>query len=388
VNRKLIFFGIALCFALLFVLGGCSTGKVSAKQDTDTAPPVAQVEPDMDPTNFKVDNPAAFPIVTAGSHFAAPELPVTGVTSPDVSKQHPVISTATGRVIEIDARVGDEVHKDQLLFKVKSSDIAGAFSDYRKAVVAEGLAKKQLDRAHTLLADGAIPASQLEVYQSAEDSAQVDVQTTKSHLEVLGVPDPEHPSDIVEVRAPVSGVITDQEITTGAAVNSYSPSNAATGQYPLTISDLSDVWVLCDVYENNLSAVHMDEYADVRLNAYPDRILKARISNIGQILDPNLHTAKVRLELQNPGIIRLGMFATATFHGEQAMNHAAVPASAILHLHDHEYVYTPAADNHFKRLEVVSGPNLPDNMQEVVSGIKPGDRVVSNALVLQSTVEQ
>jgi membrane fusion protein, heavy metal efflux system len=165
-NRKvLLFFGSVLCLASGFGLTGCNTGKVSAKQDSDTAPPPAQVEADMDPGNFKVDNPAGFPLVTAGSHVAAPELNVTGVTSPDVSKQVPVISTATGRIIEIDARVGDEVRKDQLLFKVKSTDIAGAFSDYRKAMMMEQLMKKQLDRSEILLKDGAIPTSQLEIAQ-------------------------------------------------------------------------------------------------------------------------------------------------------------------------------------------------------------------------------
>jgi cobalt-zinc-cadmium efflux system membrane fusion protein len=386
-NRTILFVE-TLCLASGLFLAGCGSTAKTEAASADTGPPAATVEPDMDASNFKVDHPDQFPVVTAGSHVAAPELNVTGVTSPDVSKQVPVISTATGRVTEIDARVGDEVKKDQLLFKVKSTDIAGAFSDYRHAVQNEQLMKKQLDRAQILLKDGAIPTSALEVAQTAEDGAQVDLQTTMSHLQVLGVSDPEHPVDIIEVRAPVSGVITDQEITSGAAVNSFSPSNATTGQYPFTISDLSDVWILCDVYENNLAQVHMDDYADVRLNAYPDRVLKGRISNIGQILDPNLHTAKIRLELKNPGIIRLGMFVTATFHGDQAVNHATVPSTAILHLHDRDWVYTPGADNHFKRLEVVAGTMLPNNMQEVVSGIKPGERVVSNALVLQSTVEQ
>jgi cobalt-zinc-cadmium efflux system membrane fusion protein len=385
-NRKIVLGEAVLCLAFYFVLAGCGA-KVNATGG-DTAPPAAQVEPDMDPSNFKLDHPDQFPVVTAGSHVAADSLDVTGVTSPDVSRQVPVISTATGRVTEIDARVGDEVKKDQILFKVKSTDIAGAFSDYRHAVQNEQLMKKQLDRAQILLKDGAIPTSQLEIAQTAEDGAQVDLQTTMSHLQVLGVSDPEHPVDIIEVHAPVSGVITDQEITNGAAVQSFSPSNATTGAYPFTISDMSDVWVVCDVYENKLAQVHMDEYADVRLNAYPDRILKARISNIGQILDPNLHTAKVRLEIKNPGIIRLGMFITATFHGDQMQSHATVPSSAILHLHDRDWVYTPSADSHVKRLEVVAGDNLPNNMQEVISGIKPGDKVISNALVLQSTVEQ
>jgi cobalt-zinc-cadmium efflux system membrane fusion protein len=384
-NRKILFLEACVCLAVSLLLAGCSSKTVAAG---DTAPPAAQVEPDMDASNFKVDHPEQFPVVTAGSHMATPELTATANTSPDTSRQRPVISTATGRVIEVDARVGDEVRADQLLFKVKSSDIAGAFSNYRHAVQNEQLMKKQLVRAQDLIKDGAIPQSQLEVAQTAEDGAQVDVQTTLSNLQTLGIANPANYSDIVEIRAPVSGVITDQQITNGAAVQAFAPANAVTGLYPFTISDVSKVWVVCDVYENTLAQVHMDEYADVHLNAYPDRVFKGRISNIGQILDPTLHTAKVRIELDNPGIIRLGMFATATFHGDQGAMRAMVPDTAILRLHDRDWVYTPAPDNHFKRLEVVEGTSLPNGMREVVSGIKPGDKVVSNALVLQSTVEQ
>ncbi len=383
-NRKILFceiaFGATLILVSSFLLAGC--GKTEAKADSgDTAPPLAQVEPDMDASNFKVDHPEQFPLVAAGSHAGSSELNATGVVSPDVSRQVGVASTATGRVIEIKARIGDEVHKDQLLFTVRSNDIAGAFSDYRHAVVAEQLAKNQLTRNKTLLDDGAIPKSQLEIAQSTEDAAQVDLETARTRLRVLGS-DPDHLTDIVEIHAPASGVITDQQITNASAVQAFATP------YPFTISDLSNIWIVCDVFENNLAQVHMDEYADVRLNAYPDRPLKGRISNIGQILDPNLHTAKVRLELPNPGIMRLGMFVTAAFHGDTTGNRATVPSSAILHLHDRDFVYTPGPNNHFKRIEVTAGAMLPNNMQEVVSGIKPGQQVVSNALVLQSTVEQ
>jgi cobalt-zinc-cadmium efflux system membrane fusion protein len=116
--------------------------------------------------------------------------------------------------------------------------------------------------------------------------------------------------------------------------------------------------------------------------------LKGRIDNILPILDPSIRTAKVRLEVPNPGMIRVGMFVTATFYGKQPETRAGVPATAILHLHDRDWVYTPIGAGHFKRLEVVAGKMLPSNMQEVISGIKPGDQVVSNALVLQYTVEQ
>ena len=161
------------------------------------------------------------------------------------------------------------------------------------------------------------------------------------------------------------------------------------GPSPFTISDLSYVWIVCDVYENDLDAVHVGEYADVRLNAYPDKTFKAKIDNILPILDPTIRTAKVRLEIANPGnLMRIGMFASATFYGKQAETHAAVPSTAILHLHDREWVYTPISEGHFKRVEVVAGNTLADKQQEIISGIKPGDKVVSNALDLQNTVEQ
>jgi cobalt-zinc-cadmium efflux system membrane fusion protein len=380
---RAIFLNITVCGTLILLLGGCDERKVSAQADlvAKTAPPPAVVEPDVDASNFKVDHPDQFPLATAGEYRAAPELNATGVVGPDVSRQVPVPSLASGRVVEIDARLGDEVKKGQLLFKVRSTDIAGAYSDYRKAVKNEQLAKIQLDRAKLLYENGAVAKSALEVAQNAEDNAQVDLETTTEHLRLLGS-DPDHPTGIVEVYAPVSGVITDQQITNSAGVQALAAPN------PFTISDLSHVWIICDVYENDLSQVHIGEYADIHLNAYPNRVLRGRISNIGPIMDPNIRTAKVRLEVGNPGLIRLGMFVTATFHGLQAETHAMVPATAILHLHDRDWVYTPVENGRFRRLEVVAGNTLPGNMQEVVSGLQPGTQVVSNALVLQSTVEQ
>jgi cobalt-zinc-cadmium efflux system membrane fusion protein len=335
----------------------------------------------MDANNFMVDHPDRFPVTAAGEYVASPELKVTGVVSPDVSRQVPVPSLASGRVVEIDARLGDEIKQGQLLFKVRSTDIAGAFSDYQKAVRNEHLTQIQLDRAKVLYDGGAIPRSNLEVAQNAEDNAKVDLETTTEHLRLLGS-DPAHPTGIVSVYALVSGVITDQQITNSSGVQALSAPN------PFTISDVSHVWIVCDVYENDLAQVRLGEYADIRLNAFPDRALRGRIGNIGQILDPNLRTAKVRLELANPGLMRFGMFVTATFHGEGKERHATVPADAVVHLHDRDWVYTPLGGGRFRRVEVVGGIMLPGNLQEIVSGIQPGVQVVANALVLQNTVEQ
>jgi len=178
-------------------------------------------------------------------------------------------------------------------------------------------------------------------------------------------------------------VITDQQVTASAGVKTLDNSPNL-----FTISDLSKVWIICDVYENDMSFVRVGEYADVHLAAYPNIVLKARIANISPTLDPNIRTEKVRLEVDNSGLLRFGMFVSATFHGSQTQLRATVPATAILHLHDRDWVYAPAGDKTFRRMEVVSGNMLPGGLQEVVSGIQPGQQVVSNALVLQATVEQ
>jgi cobalt-zinc-cadmium efflux system membrane fusion protein len=334
----------------------------------------------MDINNVKVDHPEQFPTTTAGEYVSATELNVTGVVSPDVSRQVPVISLGSGRVTEIDARLGDTVQKGQLLFKLRSTDIAGAFSDYRQAVANEKLTKIQLDRAKLLFDTGAYPRSTLETAQNAEDDAIVVLETTEEHLHQLGA-DPAHPEGTVAIYSPANGVITDQEITLSAGVQALTPPN------PFTISDLSHVWIICDVYENDMGQVHINEYADIRLNAYPDRVLKARISNILPVLDPNIRTAKVRLEVENPGLMRLGMFVTATFHGAQPEKHATVPSTAVLHLHDREWVYSPE-NGRFRRYEVVSGNMLPGGKQEIISGIRHGQQVVTNALLLQDTAER
>jgi membrane fusion protein, heavy metal efflux system len=369
---------VLLCAALTLMGASCSSGKANPQQE---APPPTAVESELDANNFKIDHPERFPLVTAVPHLAAPALNVTGVVQPDITRAVPVVSLAAGRVVELKARLGDDVKKGQLLMRVQSNDVAGAYQNYLKAVSNERLSKVQLDRAQLLFDKGAVAKSALEQAQNAEDGSKADLLAASEQLRLLGI-DKDHPSGIVDIVAPISGVITDQQVTNSSGVQGLSGPN------PFTISNLSDVWIICDVYENDLDAVHVGETADIRLNAYPNQALKGRISNILPILDPNIRTAKVRIEVKNPGLLRIGMFATATFYGRHPETHSVVPASSILHLHDREWVYMPLGNGHFRRVEVRTGNMLPDKQQEVISGMKPGDQVVVNALDLQNTVEQ
>lgn len=365
--------GAALWFA------GCGDTKGDPKAE---APPPAVVEHAAEANLFQVEHPEQFPLVAAAEHLSASQLTVTGAVGPDVSRNVPVISIATGRVVEIKAKLGDTVQKGQVLLRVQSADMSGAISDYRKAAADEKLARAQYERAKDLYEKGAVSLNDFQTAEDAENKAKVDLENTTERLRVLGA-DLNNPAPIVDIRAPVSGVITDQQVTNAAGVAGLGSPN------PFTISDLSQVWILCDVYENDLANVHEGESAEIRLNAYPDKVFTGRIGKIMPILDPNLRTAKVRIEVGNPGrLMRVGMFVTATFHGQKKEKHAVVPATAVLHLHDRDWVYVPAGAKKFQRVEVSSGGMLPGNLQEILSGIQPGDQVVQNALVFQSTVEQ
>jgi|HubBroStandDraft_6_1064221.scaffolds.fasta_scaffold01348_13 cobalt-zinc-cadmium efflux system membrane fusion protein len=363
----------------VFSLAACSRAHGDSEAE---APPPANVVSGADVNLFAVDHPEQFPVAAAIARAAAPELVVTGAVNPDIARNVPVISLASGRVVGIYARLGDTVQKGQLLLRIRSDDVSGGFSDYRKAVADEALARGQLERAKDLYEHGAEAKADLEVAQDTEDKAKVDLETTAEHLRLLGN-DPGKVNFFVDLHAPISGTITDQQVTNAGGIQ-------ALGSNPFTISDLSSVWVVCDVYENDLAHVRIGDTAEISPNAYPDHIFKGTVSNIGAILDPSIRTAKVRIEVQNPGILRLGMFVKATFRGQTTEMHTIVPASAILHMHDRDFVFVPAADKKFRRLEVVSGNLLPENvsLQEIKSGLQPGQQVVTNALVLDHVLTQ
>jgi len=378
-TAALLRFLFAISLASLLVLVGCTAHADPAAE----APPPANIVPGADPALFTVDHAEQFPLVTAVERPTTSELVVTGTVTPDVARNVPVVSLASGRVVAIHARLGDTVKKGQLLLTIRSDDVAGGFDAYRKAIADELLARKQLNRAVDLYAHGAIAQQDLEVAQDAADDAKVTLETATEHLRLLGN-DPDKPMGIVDIVAPTSGVITDQQVTNAATVQAYSSPS------PFTISDLSSVWIVCDVYENDLPTVRLGDTAEITLNAYPGRALKGRVSNIGAVLDPSIRTAKVRLELENPGMMRLGMFAKATFRGQTVEMHTVVPASALLRMHDRDFVFVPAPDKKFRRVEVVSGDVLTENtnLQEIKSGLKPGQQVVTNALVLDHVLAQ
>jgi cobalt-zinc-cadmium efflux system membrane fusion protein len=362
------------------MLVGAGCGRREKVDAAAGAPPAEKVQEVADLNLIKVDHPERFSLVAASAHEDVPQVNATGAVNPDVEKSIPVISLASGRVVGIYAKLGDDVKKGQLLLKVYSNDIANAFQTLRQAKADEALTRRQWERAKLLYDHGAISLNDLQVAEDTHEKAEATLDAAVHAIKILGG-DAAHEDAVVNITAPVSGTIVEQNITAAAAVQSNNQPNL------FTIADLSRVWVIADVYENDLPAVRLGDIADVRLNAYPDRVFHGRISNIGKVLDPNIRSAKVRVELANPGMMRAGMFVTVTFYGLHGRSYAMVPSGAVLHLHDRDWVFVPAGQGEFRRTEVTGGKTI-DGKQEILAGLKPGQQVVNDALALNAEAEQ
>ncbi len=370
---------ISLLTVMMWTVIGC--GPKQPMDENAAAPPVAKVVEEPDLNIVRVPDANRFPTVAASERADRSQISATGVVNPDIERSIPVVSLASGRVVEIDAKIGDDVKKGQLLLKVLSNDISNAFQTYRQAQADEVLARKQLERAQLLYQHGAIALNDQEVAEDAEAKARVAEDSAAQQLKTLGA-DLNHPSPIVNVVAPISGNIVEQNTALSASV--HTPDNQTN---LFTIANMMRVWVIADVYENDLPGIKLGDSADVEADAYPGHILHGRIGNIGTVLDPTIRTAKVRIEIANPGFLRSGMFVRATFFGQHTHENATVPAGAVLHLHDRDWVFVPNGTNQFRRTEVSLG-GVNNGQQDIVKGISPGQQVVANALALSSESEQ
>jgi membrane fusion protein, heavy metal efflux system len=369
---------------LLLAFNFCGCKNEPASTSAEAPPSSVQVEEIGGSNLVHIENSGSFSLTQTSSQPIRSKLQVTGSVNPDVSREIPVLSLANGRVVALHVGLGDYVHKGELVMDVQSPDVSTAFDAYLKAVNDEHLTTVTLDRDKLLYDKGAIPKSQLEAAQDGEDDAKADLTAAEQQLKILGV-DKNHPGETVKIYAPASGVIIAQNVTAaGAAGITYAGSTGS-----LTIADLSHVWVICDVFENDLANVHLGQHADIQLNAFPNKTFSGTISDIGAQLDPSLRTAKVRIQVENPQhLLRIGMFATGTLEGSHAEQHAAVPAAAVLQLHDRTYVFEPAGTDTFKRVQITIGQTLPGNLLVVLTGVEPGQQVVNNALELENAADE
>jgi len=371
-NFRLVMVGVL--FVALMVGIGCS-------KETPAAASKASVT--VDPDVFSVSDPQLFKTTKVETRALPTELSANGTVTPDVTRTIHVTSLGGGRVVDLKVKLGDTVTKGQTLLVISSPDLAAAMADYRKAVADEVLSRKALDRAQLLYDKGAIATKDLENAQDLEDKAKVDVSTTEQHVRVLGA-DPAHPSALIDLRAPVGGTIVEQNVAGYEGVKSLDNTPNL-----FTIADLNEVWVVCDVFENDLGDVNLGDSAEIKLNAFGDRVFRGKVADISRVLDPNTRSAKVRIVLANEdGALRPGMFAVAKFRSRKVTSRVVVPATAIMRLHDKDWVFRKEGGNSFRRLVVQADGLAPDGMQEIRDGVKAGDEVVTKALEFSSEVAE
>ena len=387
VGRRVSIFSSCL---LLFALLAATACKHAPDPAAEAPPAMPAVVTSGAADRVSVAAANRFQLTAAISRPVVATLNVTGVVSPDVSRELPVLSLANGRVVALHVGLGDYVRKGQLVMEVQSPDVSTAFASYLKAVNDEHLTAVTLERDKLLYDKGAIAQSQLQIAETGEQDARADLTAAEQQLKILGV-DKNHPGENVRIYAPTNGVVLSQNVTaSGAAGITYAGAGGS-----LLIADLSHIWVVCDVYENDLATVHLGQRALIHINALPGQAFNGTISDIGAQLDASLRTAKVRIQVENPaGQLRLGMFATASLLGARPQPETAVPTTSVLQLHDLTYVYVPAGQptaqgsSDFRRVPVKTGRTLDGGVVEILAGLTPGQLVVTNALDLQNTVDQ
>jgi cobalt-zinc-cadmium efflux system membrane fusion protein len=369
---------VALATAAL-VATGCTRG-ASAAEDQ---PPAVRIQTASDSSLAAPPHPEQIPLVAVTPRDIADELHATGVVGPDITRTVPVNALGGGRVVAIRAKLGDSVRKGQPLVVISSPDAGAAASDYQKFAGSAALARKQLERARILFEHGTIAKKDLETAEDADQKAAVDLRTSAERVRMLGG-SIEHPGTIIELAAPITGTIIEQNVTASSGVKS--PDNAPN---LFTIADLSRVWVMCDVYENDLGRVRQGALARVQLNAYRDRTFTGRVGDIGKLLDPTTRATHVRVELENrDGLMRPGMFANVTLISPRRVRRLVVPTSAVLRLHDADWVFVKRDARTFRRVRVDGVATTADGQQEVRGEITEGDLVVRNALQFSRTTEQ
>jgi cobalt-zinc-cadmium efflux system membrane fusion protein len=309
-------------------------------------------------------------------------LRLTGAVAYNSFRTTPVITQVSGPVSRIVVVPGQKVIQGEPMLYVASPDYSQLRTNYLKAREAYALAQKANARAQDLYQHHAIAEQNVEQSQSAEVQASGDLIAAQAALKVMGVSDPDAlvkapPSFEVPVKAPIGGLVVEQDVSAGQLIQ------PATTQC-FMISDVSTVWVLVNVYQKDLPYVRVGDQVAIQTDTYPE-VFHGRIAYVAASLDPNTRTLQARIETHNPGEkLKKDMYVVATVNAGTIQNAIALPDAAVLRDTENQpFVYAAASANQFGRRSVTLGESL-NGKTEIISGLKPGDRVVGNgSLFLQ-----
>jgi membrane fusion protein, heavy metal efflux system len=380
IARSLLF-GMMTAAATALALSGCSSaGRESAEKMTSFTSANAGAEP----TLFTVpqDQMSHIQIVTIATAPLTRTLRLSGQVSYNGFNTTPVITAVGGPVSRVLAYPGQHVTAGEPLLEISSPDYSLLRATYLKSRDAYKLADKNYKRAQDLFSHHAIAEQDLLQAESNRTQAQADMTSSGQALRILGISDPESlvngPATAdIPLRAPIAGEVVERDCSPGQLLQ------ASTTQC-FVISDMSTVWVLVNVYQNQVAYVHVGDAVTVQTDSYPT-VFRGRISYISPALDPNTRTLQARIITENPGEkLKNQMYVFATVTGQTIPKAVTVPVSSVLRNSENQpFVYIQTGGNQFGRRMVDIGETQKDRI-EILSGLSPGEKIVADgSLFLQ-----
>lgn len=374
-------YACAVAAACIFAVAGCSSrDRERAAQMTSYASRASSSET---PRLFTIpeDQMTHVEVVTVQPTTLTRTLRLTGTVAYNAFNTTPVISQVGGPVTRILVVPGQHVRKGEPMLEVGSPDYSQLLDAYLKAADASRLSEKNYARAQDLYQHHAIAQRDLEQAESDRNQARADLNAAEEGMKILGIKNPGQLANAasaqIPVLAPISGQVVERLVSPGQVVQA--------GQtQAFTISDLSTVWVLANVYQADLAYVHSGEDVSVQTDAYPGAF-HGRISYISPALDPNTRTLQARVVVDNPGEkLKRDMYCTVTVTAGKVANAIAVPNASVLHDENNQpFVYVAVGANQFGRREVETGASE-NGLTQILKGLSPGDKVVGDgSLFLQ-----
>ena len=378
---SLFFFGAAI---IAITISGCSSGPSESESQMTS---YSTGENRSDTAEFFTvpkDQMAHVQVVPVEKSKVPRVLRLTGAVAYNAFQTTPVFSPVGGPVEQIVAQPGEYVHSGQTLLTVTSPDYSAARSAYMKALSTFELADRNYARSRDLYEHKAIAERDLQQAESDRAEAQADLQSSEDALRAIGISNPDSliksppkTTGQIPVIAPVAGQIVERLVGPGQLLQAGSTQC-------FTISDMSTVWVLVNVYQNDLAYVRVGDVVDITTDAY-EQIFRGKISYLADALDPNTRTLQARIVTENPGYkLKKDMYVTATVHAGALANALTVPDAAVLRDSENQpFVYVQSGPNQFARRLVKAGDSQ-DGRTLVQNGLKEGERVVGDgSLFLQ-----
>ncbi len=362
-------------------LSGCQKSSVSEVAAATNDPASASAKKEI-PNDVELD-PAMLSnikVETVRAESDRSNLGGTGKVQFNEDRTARILAPLAGQVVDFQARVGDPIQKDQLLFSIKSREVASLVTDYLQSQRDLDLAQKTYNMNKDLFEHQA--ASRISYQQAENDLAKAHTQVARAEeaLRVLGIDPQEAVKDgglrsLVPVRSPMAGTLIERNLTPGQFVQADSTAL-------LTIADLSTVWVLVDVFERDIHLVHVGQKVQVVAAAYPDRRFAASVERISDKVDPDSRTLKVRLLVSNPNfLLKPEMFITSSLELGGGGAAISVPAAAVFTEDGKSYVFAAINDRRFERRLIVAAPDAEGRLR-VTGGLRVGDKIVTDGAML------